>query len=158
MYLFRRCFLCLGLSILCGFRFYILDCQLVEMLLATQRLENLHSTLVKATKGDEDGTEQVGARELKSTGQEEHTCEVDAEFTLEENCLSAQNHQLSNQHVLLSVKLHGLRRILLQLLLDLLLLFLLEVDCVHADDQFKDRFPQTGSVLEVLPFIAEYLG
>ena len=158
MYLLRGCLFCLGLSVLCGFRFYILDCQLVEMLLATQRLEDLHSTLVKATEGDEDGAEQVGTWKLKSTGQEEHTCEVDAEFTLEENCLSAQNHQLSNQHVLLSIELHGLRRILLQLLLDLLLLFLLEVNCVHADDQFKDRFPQTGGVLEVLPFISEYFG
>ena len=72
-----------------------------------------------------------------------------------ENCLSPQDHQFTYKHVLFSVQLHGLSCILLQFLLDLLLLYFLEVDRVHADDQFKNRFPQTGGVLEVLPFMTE---
>lgn len=72
-----------------------------------------------------------------------------------EACLSTQDHQLSYQHILLSIKLHFLVSETFEADANDPFLVKLQADSVNTDDELKNGLPERESVFDLLPLVLE---
>ena len=131
----------------------VLDLELVEVLLALDRLEDGGDGLHQRAAGYEDGVEEPVPYQLEAAGQHDESAGVDEDLNPDVPHFSPEYHhlpQVDERGVAVGDDL-GLLLTLQQLLHEIVVLPLLQDVGVNKDDQLQDGLGQTELILDLAP-------